>query len=117
MSTGIEPTDGTPRVCSIADALEIVGDRWSLLILRELGFGVGRFNDMRANTGAPRETLTARLRKLEEGGVIERQRYCKRPPRDEYVLTPAGRAVAPILRSLREWGELHVTPTKGLSGG
>jgi DNA-binding HxlR family transcriptional regulator len=96
-------------VCSIADALEIVGDRWSLLVLRELAFGVGRFNDIRQNTGAPRETLALRLRKLEDSGVIARRRYSERPPRDEYVLTESGEALAPVLRSLREWGERYAT--------
>jgi DNA-binding HxlR family transcriptional regulator len=96
-----------PRVCPIADALDIIGDRWSLLILRELGFGVHRFNDIQANTGAPRETLTTRLRELEEGGVIARRRYSERPPRDEYVLTEAGTAIRPALRALRKWGEQY----------
>jgi DNA-binding HxlR family transcriptional regulator len=93
----------------VADALEIVGDRWSLLILRELRFGVHRFNDIRVNTGAPRDTLTTRLRQLEDDGVIARRRYCERPPRDEYVLTEAGRALSPVLRSLRHWGERYAT--------
>jgi DNA-binding HxlR family transcriptional regulator len=97
------------RVCSIADALEIVGDRWSLLIIRELGLGVRRFNDIRRHTGAPRETLALRLRKLEQSGVIERRRYRENPPRDEYVLTPAGEDIAPVLGSLRAWGERHAT--------
>ena len=103
-----EPTPETrPRECPIADALDIVGDRWSLLILRELGFGVHRFNDIQANTGAPRETLTTRLRELEVGGVIARRRYSERPPRDEYVLTEAGEAIKPALRALRKWGEQY----------
>ena len=97
-------------MCAIADALEIIGDRWSLLILRELGFEVTRFNDIRKNTGAPRETLTARLRKLEDGGVITRYRYSEHPPRDEYLLTDAGQALIPVLRSLRIWGERYATP-------
>jgi DNA-binding HxlR family transcriptional regulator len=102
-------SEPTPRVCSIADALQIVGDRWSLLVLRELGFGVGRFNDIRLNTGAPRETLSLRLRKLEEAGVIERHRYSEHPPRDEYRFTEAGEAIKPVLGSLREWGEKYAT--------
>jgi DNA-binding HxlR family transcriptional regulator len=111
-----EPTNlGAPRVCSIADALEVVGERWSLLVLRELGFGVHRFNDIRVNTGAPRETLALRLRKLEETGVIERRRYSDRPPRDEYVLTAAGRDLTPALAALREWGERHATRVEGAS--
>lgn len=116
MSQKSEPTNlGRPRICSIADALEVVGERWSLLILRELGFGVHRFQDIQVNTGAPRETLALRLRKLEETGVIERRRYSEHPPRDEYVLTDAGRDLSPVLTALREWGERHVTPHADVS--
>ncbi|MEV0038916.1 MULTISPECIES: helix-turn-helix domain-containing protein [unclassified Streptomyces] len=97
-------------MCSIADALDVVGERWTLLVLRELGFGVHRFNDIQANTGAPRETLVLRLRKLEDAGLIERRQYSERPPRDEYLLTAAGKDLSPVLRSLRQWGERHVTP-------
>lgn len=111
MSQKSESTSlGAPRVCSIADALELVGERWSLLVLRELGFGVHRFKDIQVNTGAPRETLAVRLRKLEEAGVIERRRYCDHPPRDEYVLTAVGQDLTPVLTALREWGERHATP-------
>ena len=116
MSQKSEPTNlGRPRICSIADALDVVGERWSLLILRELGFGVHRFQDIQVNTGAPRETLALRLRKLEETGVIERRRYSEHPPRDEYVLTDAGRDLSPVLTALREWGERHVTPHADVS--
>ena len=111
MSQKSEPPNlGRPRVCSIADALEVVGERWSLLVLREISFGVRRFTDIQVNTGAPRETLALRLRKLEEAGVIERRQYSDHPPRDEYLLTPAGRELTPVLTALREWGERHVTP-------
>ncbi len=82
-----------------------MGERYSLLILREIGFGVHRFNDIRHNTGAPRETLATRLRKLEEVGVVARRRYCEHPPRDEYVLTEAGETLIPVLGQLRDWGE------------
>jgi DNA-binding HxlR family transcriptional regulator len=99
-------SDG-PRVCGIADALGIVGDRWALLVLRELGFGVHRFNDIRANTGAPRDTLVTRLRELEEAALISRHRYSEHPPRDEYLLTDAGEAIGPVLRELRIWGETY----------
>ena len=108
---------GAPRACSIADALDVVGERWSLLVLRELGFGVHRFNDIQVNTGAPRETLALRLRKLEEANVIERRRYSDRPPRDEYVLTAVGKDLAPVLVALRQWGERHVTPTAARADG
>jgi len=92
---------------SIADALELIGDRWSLLVVREIGFGVRRFTDIQRTTGAPREMLTARLRKLEDVGVTTRQRYSDHPPRYEYTLTEAGRALVPVLRSLRRWGEKY----------
>jgi DNA-binding HxlR family transcriptional regulator len=66
---------------------------------------VRRFSDIRRNTGAPRETLSARLRKLEDAGLIARRRYSEHPPRDEYVPTAAGSAITPVLQSLRRWGE------------
>jgi DNA-binding HxlR family transcriptional regulator len=103
--------DDAPRVCPIADALNIVGDRYALLVLRELAFGVRRFTDIHNATGAPRETLAARIRKLEETGVIARRRYSERPPRDEYVLSEAGEAIVPVLVALREWGERFAQPT------
>ena len=113
MSSEVElgPVDGV-RVCSIADALEVIGDRYTMLVLREIGLGFGRFSDIRRHTGAPRETLTVRLRKLEEAGIIERRRYSEHPPRDEYVMTEAGRALGPVLKQLRAWGEQYVTPNR-----
>jgi DNA-binding HxlR family transcriptional regulator len=102
-----KPTRIGPRVCGIADALGLVGDRWALLVLRELGFGVHRFNEIQINTGAPRDSLATRLRDLEQAGLIARHRYNEHPPRDEYVLTEAGEALAPVLRELRTWGETY----------
>src|SRR6202000_2761386 len=76
-----EPSNlGRPRVCSIADALEVVGERWSLLVLREINLGVHRFKDIQVNTGAPRETLALRLRKLEEARGHEGSRNHDHPP-------------------------------------
>lgn len=120
MSTESEPTEDRgpglrpdgPRICSIADALAVVGERYSLLILRELSFGVHRFNDILHNTGAPRETLAVRLKKLEEAGVISRRQYIEHPPRDEYLLTESGRALAPAIGKLREWGEQYASPPR-----
>jgi DNA-binding HxlR family transcriptional regulator len=103
--------DGT-RECPIADAMELIGDRWSLLVIRELGFGVRRFTGIQRNTGAPREMLTARLRKLEDSGVITREQYSAHPPRYDYTLTEVGRALIPVLRSLRRWGEEHAPPRR-----
>jgi DNA-binding HxlR family transcriptional regulator len=100
-------TEDGPRVCGIADALGVIGDRWALLVLREISFGVRRFNDIRTNTGAPRDSLATRLRELEASGLISRRRYSERPPRDEYLLTEAGKALGPVLRALRKWGETY----------
>ncbi len=98
--------DGT-RICGLADALELVGDRWALLVVREVGLGVRRFEQIRRHLGAPRQVLTARLRKLEEVGILERRQYQDRPPRFEYRLTAAGKELIPVLDSLRSWGERH----------
>jgi DNA-binding HxlR family transcriptional regulator len=98
------------RVCSITDALGIVGDRYALLVARELRYGVRRFNDIATTLGAPRDVLTARLRALEAAGVIARRRYCERPPRYEYLLTEAGEELHPILLALKEWGDRHCNP-------
>jgi DNA-binding HxlR family transcriptional regulator len=110
LGPGLRP-DG-PRICSIADALTVVGERYSLLILRELSFGVHRFSDILHNTGAPRETLTVRLKKLEQAGLISRRQYSEHPPRDEYLLTESGKALAPAIGRLREWGERYVSPPR-----
>src|SRR3954451_7355915 len=99
----------TPRRCSIAGALEVVGEKWSLLVVRELFLGVRRFSDIAGNTGAPRDILTRRLRRLEDVGVVERREYSARPPRHEYRLTRAGGDLLPVILALRQWGERYVT--------
>ncbi|MFG3024971.1 winged helix-turn-helix transcriptional regulator [Streptomyces sp. NPDC048254] len=96
------------RECSIADALSVVGERWSLLAMREILLGVRRFDLIVHATGASRDILTSRLRKLVERGVLERVQYEQSPPRYEYVPTEAGRALGPILLSLMEWGDRYV---------
>ena len=98
----------TPRNCSIAGALDVIGEKWSLLVIRELLLGVRRFNDIAANTGAPRDILTARLRRLEELDVVERREYSERPVRYEYRLTPAGKDLRPVIWALMDWGNKHV---------
>jgi DNA-binding HxlR family transcriptional regulator len=97
-------------VCSITDALSLVGDRYALLIVRELRYGVTRFSDIAASIGAPRDVLTARLRGLEEAGLLERRPYQQRPLRHEYVLTEAGNELHLVLHALKEWGDRHCNP-------
>jgi DNA-binding HxlR family transcriptional regulator len=108
---------GGPPGCPIAAALDMVGDRWTLLVLRDLNRGVTRFNDLRARTGAPRDSLKDRLRDLESAGLVTRSRYCDHPPRDEYVLTDAGKAIQPVLRELETWGEAYALPGRGRARG
>ena len=99
------------RPCSVAAALNLVGEKWSLLAVREIGFGNKRFDVIARNTGAPRDRLTARLRALEAAGVIERRRYSEHPPRYEYELTEAGRELRIVLQALRAWGDKWAVDT------
>jgi DNA-binding HxlR family transcriptional regulator len=91
--------------CSVARALSVVGDRWTLLVLRECFLGTRRFGDFQANTGAARNLLADRLQKLVGNGVLERHRYEDKPPRDEYRLTEKGLELHPVLVSLAVWGD------------
>jgi DNA-binding HxlR family transcriptional regulator len=94
-------------MCSVARTLEVVGEKWALLAIREVFLGSRRFEEIVANTGAPRDTLAARLRTLVAHGILERRRYSDHPPRDEYVLTHAGRDLYPVILSLMQWGDRH----------
>lgn len=91
--------------CSIAGALEMIGDRWAILLLRDLAFGLRRYDDLRTSTGIPTTTLATRLKSLEAHGLVERVRYRDRPPRDEYRLTEKGRDLWKVTTALREWGD------------
>lgn len=101
----------SPRPCSIAAALAVVGEKYSLLVLREVFYGVRRFDGMVRNIGAPRDILTARLRKLVDAGVLERVQYSERPPRYEYHATEAGLELRGVLHLLRQWGDRHLMET------
>jgi DNA-binding HxlR family transcriptional regulator len=93
------------RPCSIAAALGVLGERWSLQAIREIGYGVHRFARIAAYTGASRDMLADRLRKLEAAGIVERRQYSQHPPRFEYHLTGAGRELFPVLIALQQWGD------------
>ncbi len=90
------------RPCPIAAAMEVVGERWSLLVVREIALGANRFSAIVAGTGAPRDRIAARLKTLEAAGVIARTAYQDHPPRDEYGLTASG--AGPASRSGRPAG-------------
>ena len=99
------------RPCSVAAALNLVGEKWSLLAVREITFGNKRFDVIARNTGAPRDRLAARLRALEAAGVVIRRQYSERPPRYEYELTEAGRELRLVLTALRSWGDKWAVET------
>jgi DNA-binding HxlR family transcriptional regulator len=101
----ISPLAALPgRPCPIAAALGLVGERWALLVVREIALGATRFGDIVAGTGAPRDRIAARLKALESAGVVARTPYHDGPVRYEYRLTESGKALMPVLDALREWG-------------
>jgi len=93
--------------CPIARSLERVGEWWSILILRDAFHGLSRFDEFQESLGIAPNMLARRLKSLVEAGLLERRRYSERPPRDEYVLTQAGRDFRPVLWALIAWGNRH----------
>ena len=100
-------TTASPGIDSITAALDVIGDRWSLLVLRGVFRGLHRFSDLRDDLGIASNLLTTRLRRLVDHGILERVQYCQRPARFEYRLTAAGRDLSPVLVSLMQWGDQH----------
>lgn len=98
-----------PYQCPIARSLDVIGERWTILILRELvRFGPRKFHEFESGLpGISPNTLSARLKRLEEAGIVERRFYEQHPPRAEYVLTARGKDLGPVLRALFEWGQRH----------
>jgi DNA-binding HxlR family transcriptional regulator len=107
---GMLPRIYEHQVCSIARTLELVGDRWTLLIVRDAMRGVRRFDDFRAKLGLAQNVLSDRLSRLTEAGVLERHRYQERPDRYEYRLTQQGKDLWPALMSLLLWGDRYLAP-------
>jgi DNA-binding HxlR family transcriptional regulator len=91
--------------CSIAGVLDILGDRWAVLILRDLGLGLSRYEDFRKSTGVTNATLSDRLKHLEQQGLIERRQYQTGPDRYEYVLTRKGRDIMLVIQALLQVGD------------
>jgi DNA-binding HxlR family transcriptional regulator len=97
-------------LCPIARSLERVGEWWSILILRDAFHGLTQFDQFLKSLGIAPNMLTRRLNALVEAGLLERRRYCERPPRHEYVLTERGRDFRPVLWALLAWGNKHFAP-------
>ncbi|MCT7660446.1 winged helix-turn-helix transcriptional regulator [Mycobacterium deserti] len=104
-TVGLERLPGRP--CPIAAALELVGERWAMLVVREIALGATHFGDIVRGTGAPRDRIAARLKALEAAGVITRSPYQSSPPRHEYRLTASGEDLIPVLDALLAWGKAH----------
>jgi DNA-binding HxlR family transcriptional regulator len=95
--------------CSIARALEVVGERWTLLIVRDVFLGRRRFDELQESLGIARNVLTDRLNRLVEQGILERVLYSERPERYEYRLTAKGLELNVALTALRQWGDKHLS--------
>jgi DNA-binding HxlR family transcriptional regulator len=101
------------EACSVARTVSILGDRWTLLVLRDCFLKVRRFEDFQARLGITRHVLADRLRKLVAAGVLERVPYQDHPPRHEYRLTPKGLDLHPVLLALVGWGDRHMAGDAG----
>jgi DNA-binding HxlR family transcriptional regulator len=118
MSTSDTPLPSSPAearrsTCPVAGALDLVGDRWTLLVVRDLLRGKRRYGDLAASSEhIPTNILADRLRKLERAGLVEKVRYSERPPRYEYRLTRQGEDLQPAIRSLAAWGLRYVSGTR-----
>ena len=96
--------------CSVAQCLEVVGEWWSLLIVRDVFLGVTRFDDLQKRLGISRNILDQRLNRLVETGVLAKIPYCEHPPRFDYRLTDKGRDLWPVLTAMRQWGDKYAAP-------
>ena len=105
--------EAADQYCSIARTLGLLGDRWTLLVIREALNGVRRFDDFRRHLGIARNVLTERLQRLVDAGVLELRPYQASPPRSEYRLTDAGRDLQPILIGLMTWGDRWLAGASG----
>jgi DNA-binding HxlR family transcriptional regulator len=99
--------------CSMSRALDVIGDWWTPLIIRDLFIGVSRFDQLVADLGISRNLLTERLKLLEENRLVSRRAYSQKPPRFEYALTEAGADLVPVLMALTAWGDKWVRPAEG----
>ena len=96
--------------CSVAQCLEVVGEWWSLLIVRDAFLGVTRFDDFQGRLGISRNVLNQRLARLVEAGILVKVPYSEHPPRHDYRLTDKGRDLWPVLTTMRQWGDRYAAP-------
>jgi DNA-binding HxlR family transcriptional regulator len=96
--------------CSVAQCLEVVGEWWSMLIVRDVFMGVTRFDDFQERLGISRNILNQRLGTLVEAGILKKVAYSEHPPRYDYRLTDKGRDLWPIITAMRQWGDQYYAP-------
>jgi DNA-binding HxlR family transcriptional regulator len=101
------------QICSIARSLELVGERWTLLVVREIFHGRRRFSEMQRSLGVARNVLTARLQRMVDEGILERRPYSERPERYEYFLTEKGLDLWPVMIALMQWGDKYEPRPEG----
>ncbi len=94
--------------CPVARSMSVIGDRWTLLILRDCFLGVSRFEDFQKSLGVTRHLLADRLKRLVESEVLEKNAYSTRPLRHDYKLTEKGKALGPALKALKDWGKEYM---------
>ncbi len=107
--------DFSDQNCSVARTLEVVGERWSLLVIRDAFLGVRRFDQFQADLGISRNVLAARLARLVDQGILKRVQYSEKPPRFEYRLTQRGRDLFPVIMAMVDFGDRHAMPPLGPS--
>jgi DNA-binding HxlR family transcriptional regulator len=100
--------DLAENYCPVARAMSVIGDRWTLLLVRDCFLGRSRFEQFQASLGVTRHVLADRLKRLVEAGVLEKNAYSQKPPRYDYTLTEKGRDFAPALIGLKDWGKKHM---------
>lgn len=103
----------TNDMCAVFRAVEVLGDRWTMLVIREAFFGVRRFDEIQRNTGMARNILSDRLSSLVANGILARRQYQERPARFEYRLTPKGLDLYPVLITLMTWGDKYIPAPGG----
>jgi DNA-binding HxlR family transcriptional regulator len=108
---GVLPRTYDNQACSIARTLELIGDRWTLLVIRDAFMGVHRFDDLQKSLGVARNVLTDRLNRLVEAGILRRKPYQERPTRYEYRLTRKGVDLWPIIVTTLKWGDRYEADT------
>jgi DNA-binding HxlR family transcriptional regulator len=96
--------------CSVAQCLEVIGEWWSMLIIRDAFLGVTRFDQFQARLGVSRNILSQRLGRLVDEGILDRVAYSEHPPRYDYRLTTKGRDLWPVLTAMRQWGDRYAAP-------